>query len=946
MKIQLHKIFFLTLFFFTFYGVQAQYYVSGQDRGSTHWMQIKTESFRVVFPDYAEKQAQILAHQLQSSIPVNSEDIENKAKRIDIVMHMESATSNGMVMWAPKRMEVFNTPSQDLEAHDWWGHLALHEYRHVLQVDKLNQGFTKVLNYLLGQQATGAIVGLYLPLWYVEGDAVVTETKYSNAGRGRNPNFSRGLRAQILDKETYSYDKAYFGSYKDLVPNHYVLGYHMVIQANRMYGEDFWNQHIDFVAKHPYTFFPFAWSLNKSIGMGKDKLYQVVMDSIKQDWQKQMNKETYSERKEIASKQRKAFTNYRFPTELDNGKTLCMRSIKGELSKFILIDSLGKEKPIHTPGYSSFYNVNTQNGKLTWSEVRYHPRWDHVKYNNIMVMDLEKKRVRQITHRKKYFAPQLSPDASKIVCSEVTKENHYALVILDAKTGEVIQKFPSQNFLMMPIWSPNAKKVVAIELVPMKGKRVIAYTITSKEKSNITEPSFEYINRIAFVNQSLVVQASYNGIMNAYALSEDGKSMTQWTKAPFGIEDINQGIDSQLLYCDYTLKGFRIVKAEVEKIKKTVYHSDEIPSHFVSYCDSVYSDSLFNIQKVKPSDSAFEVRKYRKVAHLFQPHSWGPFSVNANSREAKPGLQLTSQNLLGTSVLSTGVEYNFSEASSRYYLEYDYLGWYPEFKLSIDRSEKTGNFIHANGDTSSFMYYQDGAHLDMNIPFVLNKGKFLQNITLSNRYSYIGINKAPLTPDEFIENNFHLVSSRLYMHRLLRKSAKDIDFRRGFTIDLNQRNTLFGKKNNMISGEISIFTPGVWKHHAAKFYFGKQEIDADHLNYSNLINTPRGFTGYNLPYEWSFQFDYSFPIAYPDIKLGPIAYIQRIKGAIHRDMASVNSTELIDKSHYSYGAELTVDGHFFRFVAPIELGFRYSVLQGQQQSSTFVQLIFNVDYNF
>jgi len=123
-----------------------------------------------------------------------------------------------MVLWAPKRMEIFTCPPQDTYAENWLQQLAIHEYRHVVQIDKLNQGMTKVLTYVFGEQATGAILGLFIPLWLVEGDAVCTETALSNSGRGRLPSFEMKLRAQTLTKINLNYDKAVFGSYKIICP--------------------------------------------------------------------------------------------------------------------------------------------------------------------------------------------------------------------------------------------------------------------------------------------------------------------------------------------------------------------------------------------------------------------------------------------------------------------------------------------------------------------------------------------------------------------------------------------------------------------------------------------------------------------------------------------------------------------------------------------------------
>ena len=50
-------------------------------------------------------------------------------------------------------------PSQD-PSDTWLEHLCVHEFRHVVQIDKVNQGLTKILYYLFGEQITIAITGI------------------------------------------------------------------------------------------------------------------------------------------------------------------------------------------------------------------------------------------------------------------------------------------------------------------------------------------------------------------------------------------------------------------------------------------------------------------------------------------------------------------------------------------------------------------------------------------------------------------------------------------------------------------------------------------------------------------------------------------------------------------------------------------------------------------
>ena len=162
-----------------------------------------------------------------------------------------------MVPIAPLRAEFYEMPSQNIYPQIWQDQLTLHEYRHVVQINKMRQGMTQGLYYIFGEQGVALVMGLWLPFWFIEGDAVYSETILSKSGRGRVPEFIYTLKAQVLDKKIYKYDKASFGSYKDFVPDHYTLGYQLVAKGIENYGIEMWDRTLDRVARRPYYLVPF-----------------------------------------------------------------------------------------------------------------------------------------------------------------------------------------------------------------------------------------------------------------------------------------------------------------------------------------------------------------------------------------------------------------------------------------------------------------------------------------------------------------------------------------------------------------------------------------------------------------------------------------------------------------------------------------------------------------
>jgi hypothetical protein len=71
----------------------------------------------------------------------------------------------------------------------------------------------------------------------------------------------------------------------------------------------------------------------------------------------------------------------------------------------------------------------------------------------------------------------------------------------------------------------------------------------------------------------------------------------------------------------------------------------------------------------------------------------------------------------------------------------------------------------------------------------------------------------------------------------------------------------------------------------------------------------------------SLQFNYMFPIIYPDFSAGSVLYLKRVKMNLFYDLNL--GYESGDRyTDQSTGAELTADFHLLRFFAPIEMGVR------------------------
>ena len=214
----------------------AQYYSWGADPLSFRWKQMKTKEYRVVYPDTAQNVASRMMYYLDAV----KDDIDygyiHPQMSIPFVVHPSNSMSNGLVMWMPRRVEFLSTPSVHSYSMPWTKQLIAHEYRHAVQYNNLNRKVFKALSYILGQQSS-TISLLVMPLWMMEGDAVMSETEMSTFGRGLQPSATMAYRAYgNVSTRFKNIDKWFSGSYKDYIPSHYELGYLMSRHGYNRFG--------------------------------------------------------------------------------------------------------------------------------------------------------------------------------------------------------------------------------------------------------------------------------------------------------------------------------------------------------------------------------------------------------------------------------------------------------------------------------------------------------------------------------------------------------------------------------------------------------------------------------------------------------------------------------------------------------------------------------------
>lgn len=942
-------------------GLKAQFYEYGQDAGRLKWHQFQTPNYTVIHPRGVDSLARAFALRLEHYYPHLGATLDHQHSHMPVVIHNESSFSNGVFVWAPKRLEIFTNPDPNGYYQDWLTTLALHEGRHAVQIDKLDQGITKGLSYLGGEQVVGAMA-VFLPYWYLEGDAVDAETRLSNTGRGRQPSFEMGLKAQMLEaQKTWSFSKATMGSFRHYIPNHYELGYLMVRHGRRTYGDQFWIDFQQYAARKPFLLNPTYFSMKQYGLKSKKHFYQEALGFYKDHWQKMAENRVLTPLSDWTTHRKRAYTSYTFPHQVTPSMMFALKTGIDQIPEFIYLGDKGQEQRIFRPGFLNSGRVSYSGNYVVWDEFVPDIRWSNRNFSIIRLLDLGTGRVENLGSKTRYYSPALSRDGQRVAAIEQTDTHRFNLVVLrhDGST-EVKIPSPGNRFLQQPAWTDQDSAVVLL-MATESGKSLYTYTFETGRWTRLFDAETDDISTPAVHGSRIYFSGTFSGIDNIYCYDLEDQQSFQVTSAPFGAFHPQLSSDGRkLFYSNYGSSGYGVASLELEEGLWTPLEEARDHSEQIDYQQTEAEQQLLNLPE---EGDTLEIisRPYRKLLHLFNVHSWLPLyfdylnpelELDPEQLPVSPGISLISQNRLSTAVSQVGYEYRDGEHFFRSGIQLK--GRYPVLNLYFDYGGTPNILSLAPGDSVVSLPTDVGITAQTYIPIRFNTGKYLSLIQPRIDYNYQ--RDLQFDPEQgSYRTGAHYLHYTLYATAYLRQGMKDILPRLGATINTGYyhapfRNTIFGA---VASGGITVYLPGPLKHQTIRLSANHQKqypLDMSRPAFVNLIAPPRGIRGVFGEVLTRYSADWVSPILYPDLELGSLLYLKRIRGAVWTDYMKGSNVlvfdpdpRLDDREYQTVGLDLVGDMNLLRIPFPLSLGGR--VIYEPATGNVSFEGIFSIEVN-
>lgn len=888
------------------YKVFSQIFNGDQYQPSVKWRQIQTENFQLIYPSAFEEEAQQLANKLMVLREQVSATLGKKPRKISIVLHNQTVESNGNVQLAPRRSEFYTTPPQHGDFQNWLDNLAIHELRHIVQFDKL----TGYLRAPFFEQLALAIYGVTLPAWFFEGDAVITETQLSNAGRGRLPSWEMPFRANLLSGKKYSYQKNYLGSFKDVTPGFYELGYFMTYTLQEEYGVGIVDSLMTRMAKLPIRPYNFTNSLRKFTGYGTRKWHGKVQEKLHQKWQMQLTKSAPIDYPILSQKQLGKPASWFLPKALPDGRIIALYQGVQKVPTIVVLDQAGKQTDVIKTGRQTQPHFSYNAGKIVWDEVRRHSRYGKRTYSVVNLYDVRTQSYRQLTRKSRYFSPSLNPNGSQIATVAIDESNRVSLVLLDVGTGEALAHFPTpENILLQtPVFDPTGTKVIATG-ISEQGATLVELDIPTATYRYLLDWQSQQIERPVYDRNRIVFKAHFNGIDNLYALDQEG-IVHQLTSARFGA--FNPSVDTasnRIWFNDYQVDGYRISHLGIGDLPISQFKAPLSQKK-----DSDTRDTLET--EIWPSTA------YNGVKNLVNFHSLSIDNSNFNNLDdINPGIYWLSDDLLNTTQIRLGYRYDGDIRSSEYAASVAYQHLFPKFSLTYSNRGQLGIARVSNDGeekTIGFRWRESTATFQTDIPLVFYRLNHMFTTGMSVATSYTnryGLSE-PQFQERFIDHIRFPMHYQAYFNHNLRQSALDLAPRWGQNISVTYRHFPFdgGITGEHLSLRTAFYFPGLWSNHSLLVRFNYQQRSGTY----QVVNDIPLVSGYDrlqpTPVDNTLLFSYRFPITYPDWAIGPLVYIKRFKGGVFADFQNVRTTAPFQPR--TFGIELRTDINLLRFYLP------------------------------
>ena len=567
---------------------RAQFSVNGNESTATQWSTFSTDCYQFIYPEGHDSLAVTYAREWEKYR--RSVGYYGNIYLLPVVLHPYSSTSNGFVVWTPSRMEMYAAPSMySPEPMPWHTMLAIHENRHVAQMQFLYKPPFKYFNDIFGELLAGPFCLLYSSSMFMEGDAVATETALSTSGRGRSADFLEYFRASFEEGDLRDFDKWRYGSQKRYTPDYYKIGYLSVA------GMD--------IGPHSETF-------DNTLR----PRFKAFAEGLQKDWQEDTDSRGPFQSYEQLTENQKYYTSYSGLT-VWNGELYAVQTGIAENARLVSFDlqNFRKKNHRHTSADSP---LAAGADRLYWTEEIPNLRWEM--HSTSELRSYDGRRIVSELAGKRLYNPAIDGDRIALVENFFSGANAVEVYL----AGESIASYTAPDGIQAvePVWVNGHLYASAITEA---GQGI--YDVEAGF-SEVLSPSPVKINHLRADVGRICFTSDRTGVNEFYSLDPSSGEVCQLTNLPRGGKDFIFSGDS-LYFTVLSAGGRNICRAVRDSLP--VRKVDFARRHKYELADSLTLKNTYAAPDLTPV-SISDPEPYDKARNAFKFHSFVPLYLDSD----------------------------------------------------------------------------------------------------------------------------------------------------------------------------------------------------------------------------------------------------------------------------------------------------------------------------
>ena len=546
---------------------------------NVRWYTLETPHFEIHYYTEERAFAERVAHFAERAYRLNTRYLNwRPSGHVSITLNDHTDGANGFASSVPYNfIYAFGSPPDALdelsEFDDYVKLLISHEFTHVVHLDTILSLCPRAINTVLGKVYAP---NLAQPTWFIEGLAVLMETRQTTAGRLRSSFYDMHLRVPFLEDRAFGIDAI------SNIPLAYPGGTAAYLYGSSMlrYIEDRYGPDKILEISHRYGDQCIPGGINRiadaSVGQGYVSAFG---DGLWADWERSTAHHIALEVDEAA--RRGLTTGQRLthdapaqrgmgprPRFLPDGSLVYYRNNNDQSPAYVRLDPRSGAREVVADVLSGSLASPTPDGRaLIFQRTTFVPHpWREsgtafADWNDLYRLELDDGSVRQLTHALRAHEPDVSPDGTQIACvvGQVTGTRQLAVVPIEGGAPRLIAaSLPGLSYT--PAWSPDGGSIAYSRWIPGGFRDIHIYDLaTNTDRALMRDRAMDIDPRFTPDGRFLLFASDRTGIYDIYAYELATGRLLQVTNVLGGaMQPVVSPDGKQLLYVDFTSDGFDV----------------------------------------------------------------------------------------------------------------------------------------------------------------------------------------------------------------------------------------------------------------------------------------------------------------------------------------------------------------------------------------------------